>query len=102
MHSDQVNSFDPCSDNYVEAYINLAEVKAALHVKPTNWTACRYTQNTSLYTHTYADLIHQQRTNCLHCFQYYRMDRQPNNPSTQNKAAYSKWDKVMDIQVRTY
>ncbi|XP_062020307.1 serine carboxypeptidase 1-like [Rosa rugosa] len=35
-----VNSFDPCSDKYVEDYLNLAEVKAALHVKPTNWTAC--------------------------------------------------------------
>ncbi|XP_004292824.1 PREDICTED: serine carboxypeptidase II-3-like [Fragaria vesca subsp. vesca] len=36
----KVNSFDPCSDKYVEAYLNLAEVRAALHAKPTNWTFC--------------------------------------------------------------
>ncbi|XP_004292826.1 PREDICTED: serine carboxypeptidase II-3-like [Fragaria vesca subsp. vesca] len=35
-----VFEFDPCSDEYVEAYLNLAEVQAALHVKPTQWTAC--------------------------------------------------------------
>ncbi|KAM0973565.1 hypothetical protein ACFX2J_016726 [Malus domestica] len=32
--------FDPCSDNYVEAYLNLAEVQSALHARPTKWTAC--------------------------------------------------------------
>ncbi|XP_062020303.1 serine carboxypeptidase 1-like isoform X1 [Rosa rugosa] len=35
-----VNGFDPCSDYYVDAYLNLKEVQAALHVKPTNWSAC--------------------------------------------------------------
>lgn len=43
----QVFEFDPCSDEYVEAYLNLAEVQAALHVKPTQWTACGYT---NIYT----------------------------------------------------
>lgn len=36
----QVNDYDPCSDDYVEAYLNVAEVQAALHVKPTKWEAC--------------------------------------------------------------
>lgn len=36
----QVNDYDPCSDDYVEAYLNVAEVQAALHVKPTKWDAC--------------------------------------------------------------
>ncbi|CAL2234227.1 unnamed protein product [Prunus armeniaca] len=35
-----VNGFDPCSDYYVDTYLNLAEVQAALHVKPTNWSGC--------------------------------------------------------------
>ncbi|KAL6216543.1 hypothetical protein ACLB2K_009766 [Fragaria x ananassa] len=35
-----VNDFDPCSDNYVQTYLNLKEVQAALHVKPTVWRAC--------------------------------------------------------------
>ncbi|KAL6215519.1 hypothetical protein ACLB2K_014948 [Fragaria x ananassa] len=42
-----VFEFDPCSDEYVEAYLNLAEVQAALHVKPTQWTACGYALNAS-------------------------------------------------------
>lgn len=39
---DQVYEFDPCSDNYVNTYLNLEEVQAALHVKPTQWSACGY------------------------------------------------------------
>jgi len=35
-----VYEFDPCSDNYVNTYLNLEEVQAALHVKPTQWSAC--------------------------------------------------------------
>ncbi|PRQ27611.1 putative carboxypeptidase D [Rosa chinensis] len=31
----QVNDFDPCSNNYVQTYLNLKEVQAALHVNPT-------------------------------------------------------------------
>jgi len=37
----QVTDFDPCSDNYGEAYLNRPEVQLALHAKPTNWTHCR-------------------------------------------------------------
>ncbi|KAG8371061.1 hypothetical protein BUALT_Bualt13G0047800 [Buddleja alternifolia] len=36
-----VNFFDPCSDVYVDYYLNTAEVQRALHAKPTAWTACR-------------------------------------------------------------
>ncbi|KAL2535977.1 Serine carboxypeptidase-like 40 [Forsythia ovata] len=39
--SGSVNFFDPCSDAYVEYYLNTAEVQRALHVKPTTWTGCR-------------------------------------------------------------
>ncbi|CAI9761598.1 unnamed protein product [Fraxinus pennsylvanica] len=36
-----VNYFDPCSDTYVESYLNNPDVQSALHTKSTNWTACR-------------------------------------------------------------
>ncbi|KAJ4836417.1 hypothetical protein Tsubulata_031095, partial [Turnera subulata] len=36
-----VKEFDPCSDDYVKAYLNLAEVQAALHTITTKWVACR-------------------------------------------------------------
>ncbi|ERM97607.1 hypothetical protein AMTRI_Chr04g247100 [Amborella trichopoda] len=35
-----IDYFDPCSSTYVENYLNLKEVQAALHAKPTSWTAC--------------------------------------------------------------
>ncbi|WCJ35374.1 Serine carboxypeptidase 1 [Euphorbia peplus] len=35
-----VKDFDPCSDDYVESYLNLAAVQTALHTKATKWTAC--------------------------------------------------------------
>ncbi|GMH12208.1 hypothetical protein Nepgr_014049 [Nepenthes gracilis] len=35
-----VESFDPCSSIYVASYLNREEVQAALHAKPTNWSAC--------------------------------------------------------------
>lgn len=38
--SGSVNDFDPCSDNYVDSYLNRPEVQAALHAKPTQWSAC--------------------------------------------------------------
>ncbi|KAL5558596.1 hypothetical protein UlMin_034807 [Ulmus minor] len=37
-----VNDFDPCTDNYVFAYLNLGEVQKALHAKPTNWSQCSH------------------------------------------------------------
>ncbi|XP_054799488.1 serine carboxypeptidase 1-like [Prosopis cineraria] len=36
-----VNNFDPCSENYVKAYLNNLKVQQALHAVPTNWTHCR-------------------------------------------------------------
>ncbi|KAL2507381.1 Serine carboxypeptidase-like 40 [Forsythia ovata] len=39
--SGSVNYFDPCSDTYVEYYLNNADVQSALHTKPTIWTGCR-------------------------------------------------------------
>ncbi|KAL0390731.1 UNVERIFIED_CONTAM: Serine carboxypeptidase II-3 [Sesamum calycinum] len=36
-----VNFFDPCSDTYVEYYLNTAEVQGAFHVRPTTWSGCR-------------------------------------------------------------
>ncbi|KAK9270572.1 hypothetical protein L1049_026153 [Liquidambar formosana] len=35
-----VNDFDPCSDDYVSSYLNLAKVQKALHAKATSWGAC--------------------------------------------------------------
>lgn len=37
----QVNNFDPCSDYYVQSYLNLPEVQKALHTINTTWSACR-------------------------------------------------------------
>ncbi|KAL8029495.1 hypothetical protein ABFS82_14G225300 [Erythranthe guttata] len=37
-----VNFFDPCSDTYVEYYLNTARVQNALHVKPTTWVGCKF------------------------------------------------------------
>ncbi|KAG5539111.1 hypothetical protein RHGRI_019610 [Rhododendron griersonianum] len=41
-----VLNFDPCSDNYVHAYLNSPEVQKALHANVTkisyDWEACRY------------------------------------------------------------
>ncbi|KAJ9567502.1 hypothetical protein OSB04_003468 [Centaurea solstitialis] len=35
-----VNNFDPCSDFYVDTYLNRAEVQEALHVRNTSWSHC--------------------------------------------------------------
>ncbi|XP_057975383.1 serine carboxypeptidase 1-like [Malania oleifera] len=35
-----VNNLDPCSDNYVHAYLNQTQVQKALHAKATNWEGC--------------------------------------------------------------
>ncbi|WCJ41536.1 Serine carboxypeptidase 1 [Euphorbia peplus] len=35
-----ISYFDPCSDNYVESYLNIAEVQTAFHAIPTKWTHC--------------------------------------------------------------
>jgi serine carboxypeptidase-like clade II len=43
----QMDNFDPCSDYYVEAYLNDPDVQRALHANVTRldhpWSACRYT-----------------------------------------------------------
>jgi hypothetical protein len=45
----QIESFDPCTDNYVEAYLNDPDVQRALHANVTRldhpWSACRYTHS---------------------------------------------------------
>lgn len=35
-----INDFDPCSNAYVNSYLNLAEVQTAFHAKRTDWAAC--------------------------------------------------------------
>ncbi|XP_076883277.1 serine carboxypeptidase 1-like [Bidens hawaiensis] len=35
-----VKNFDPCSDVYVETYLNRAEVQEALHARKTSWSPC--------------------------------------------------------------
>ncbi|XP_076912636.1 serine carboxypeptidase 1-like [Bidens hawaiensis] len=35
-----IKSFDPCSDDYVYAYLNRADVQEALHARNTSWAAC--------------------------------------------------------------
>ncbi|GAB2274491.1 hypothetical protein Dimus_009261 [Dionaea muscipula] len=35
-----VDNYDPCSDNYVNAYLNKPNVQAALNARPTNWSTC--------------------------------------------------------------
>jgi hypothetical protein len=55
----QMDNFDPCSDYYVNAYLNDPAVQSALHANVTRldhpWSACRYTRPsvhtpTSYYT----------------------------------------------------
>uniref|UniRef100_A0A7N2KSC8 Carboxypeptidase n=1 Tax=Quercus lobata TaxID=97700 RepID=A0A7N2KSC8_QUELO len=41
--SGSVHDFDPCSNHYVDTYLNLVEVQTALHTKATKWEACRST-----------------------------------------------------------
>ncbi|KAG8495164.1 hypothetical protein CXB51_012791 [Gossypium anomalum] len=36
-----VHDFDPCTDYYVENYLNIPEVQNALHANQTEWTHCR-------------------------------------------------------------
>ena len=38
----QVHDFDPCSDSYVENYLNIAEVQKALNANQITWTHYRY------------------------------------------------------------
>ncbi|XP_059636429.1 serine carboxypeptidase 1-like [Cornus florida] len=35
-----IKNFDPCSDGYVEAYLNSAAVQKAFHARNTSWSAC--------------------------------------------------------------
>ncbi|RZB68027.1 serine carboxypeptidase II-3-like isoform X2 [Glycine soja] len=35
------SNFDPCSDDYTNSYLNLAEVQEALHAKASVWYPCR-------------------------------------------------------------
>ncbi|KAK2660389.1 hypothetical protein Ddye_006922 [Dipteronia dyeriana] len=35
-----VKDYDPCSEIYVNSYLNLAEVQTAFHAKSTNWSSC--------------------------------------------------------------
>nr|GMD89018.1 serine carboxypeptidase II-3-like [Ipomoea batatas] len=37
-----IKEFDPCSDSYVESYLNREEVQKALHAINTTWFICRY------------------------------------------------------------
>ncbi|XP_057953394.1 serine carboxypeptidase 1-like [Malania oleifera] len=36
-----IYNFDPCSDYYIDSYLNIPEVQAALHANRTTWSACR-------------------------------------------------------------
>ncbi|KAK9279013.1 hypothetical protein L1049_012688 [Liquidambar formosana] len=40
-----INEYDPCSDNYVESYLNIAEVQTALHANHITWSSCRAYHN---------------------------------------------------------
>ncbi|KAL9258046.1 Serine carboxypeptidase 1-like protein, partial [Drosera capensis] len=35
-----IDHYDPCSDCYVNDYLNNSKVQAALHAKPANWSSC--------------------------------------------------------------
>ncbi|XP_054799830.1 serine carboxypeptidase 1-like [Prosopis cineraria] len=55
-----VYNYDPCSDYYVEAYMNNPDVQLALHALPTNWTHCKdynWTDSPSTILPTIKDLI---------------------------------------------
>ncbi|XP_057953393.1 serine carboxypeptidase 1-like [Malania oleifera] len=36
-----IYNFDPCSDYYIDSYLNIPEVQAALHANRTAWSICR-------------------------------------------------------------
>lgn len=45
-NSKQVSTFDPCSENYIETYLNIPRVQEALHANVTGlpypWQSCRH------------------------------------------------------------
>ena len=53
----QILSFDPCTDNYVHAYLNRPEVQEALHANVTKlgygWEPCRYKLMSQVILHMY-------------------------------------------------
>ncbi|RXH72733.1 hypothetical protein DVH24_012417 [Malus domestica] len=99
-----VDDFDPCSDNYVETYLNLPEVQAALRVIPTEWSACGYIYfwTTLCLNGTLKYALQQGLPGANFITLKIWMDGQPNNHSTHDKAADSKGDKFMDIQVKPF
>ncbi|KAJ4836419.1 hypothetical protein Tsubulata_031100 [Turnera subulata] len=54
-----VKEFDPCSDDYVKAYLNLAEVQAALHTITTKWVK-DFDPCSSQYVNAYLNLAEVQ------------------------------------------
>ncbi|KAF9613385.1 hypothetical protein IFM89_007463 [Coptis chinensis] len=36
----EIHNFDPCTDNYANAYLNLPEVQKAFHANLTKWYSC--------------------------------------------------------------
>lgn len=39
-NSTSISEFDPCSDNYVDNYLNTAQVQEAIHAKAVTWSDC--------------------------------------------------------------
>lgn len=60
--------YEPCEDNWTENYLNIPEVKTALHVKDINWVECSRTTKYQLSDkmkstiHIYRKLIEQSKT----------------------------------------
>ncbi|KAI3522104.1 hypothetical protein L1887_11583 [Cichorium endivia] len=55
-----VKNFDPCSDGYVDSYLNQAEVQEALHARNTSWAHCGgvlYTDSPTTILPTITQLI---------------------------------------------
>ncbi|KAJ0935745.1 putative carboxypeptidase D [Helianthus annuus] len=38
-----ISGFDPCTDSYIQGYLNTPVVQQSLHAKPVQWTSCKYT-----------------------------------------------------------
>ena len=66
------SSYEPCEENYTTAYLNRADVQAALHVKPAVWGACSNTLRYQMSDMVCLPCPHGMV--CLPCLKYQMSD----------------------------
>ncbi|XVF47073.1 hypothetical protein PTKIN_Ptkin03bG0079600 [Pterospermum kingtungense] len=65
-----VNSFDPCSENYMSSYLNKPEVQSALHAKVSEWHQCSNKFNWTDWAPTILPIIKNLMENGLRVWLY--------------------------------